>query len=334
MIATGQMISQGVVMKYLLPFVIVIAVARILAEILKPARRSWRRKRGKEFARREKSANSIFAGTLIFSLFALWLWVYGGTCGAIIIGAIFVIMIVLAVVVVVILRKRKRGDVQAASSGDQYALKVEDAERKNGNVTVPPLFPHDEASDGKVAFDDDIAFSEGVKGEAMVRDVIKSLPSDRYVVLHDVWLPMDDGGETQIDHVIVSPYGIFIIETKNWKGTIYADEKSRVWTKYNCGQKMCLKNPTHQNFKHIVSIREKFFSAERDFVFGVVAMSSSAEFKYGVPNGVVYYNELGGWIMGHVTSCIKAEQIQEIVSAIQQWSSTVSEDARRRHCGK
>lgn len=199
--------------------------------------------------------------------------------------------------------------------------------RRKGDLKVnfPILFPNENA---------EIAVSVGEKGEAMVRDVIEDLPSDRYVVLHDVWLPMETGGETQIDHVIVSPFGIFVIETKNWKGMIYADEKSPVWTKYNCGYKDTYKNPIRQNYKHIVSIREKFFRVEREFVFGVVAMSPEADFKYGVPKGVVYYDELGSWIMGYVTPCIKQEQIPEIVSAIQEWSSTVSEDARRRHCGK
>lgn len=326
MIATGQMISPGVVMKYLLPFVIVIAVARILAEILKPARRSRRKRR--EVRRGEAKAKLCFVAIFIFAAFEYGLWMYGGTAGRIVAIAIPVLIFAGTITIVIIKHRRKRRTYPEITSND--ALCKMDPQDDSWGIEDSSR----EELDIRILTDEDIVRREGEKGEMMVRDVVKSLPSDRYVVLHDVWLPMDDGGETQIDHVIVSPYGIFIIETKNWKGTIYADEKSRVWTKYNCGQKMCLKNPTHQNFKHIVSIREKFFSAERDFVFGVVAMSSSAEFKHGVPNGVVYYNELGGWIMGHVTPCIKAEQIPEIVSAIQQWSSTVSEDARRRHCGK
>ena len=34
-------------------------------------------------------------------------------------------------------------------------------------------------------------------------------------------LPADDGGTTQIDHILVSKYGIFVIETKNRKGWIF-----------------------------------------------------------------------------------------------------------------
>lgn len=43
------------------------------------------------------------------------------------------------------------------------------------------------------------------------------LDTEEYIVLHDLLLPYKDG-TTQIDHVIISPYGIFVIETKNYTG--------------------------------------------------------------------------------------------------------------------
>jgi len=43
------------------------------------------------------------------------------------------------------------------------------------------------------------------------------LDKNIYTLFKNVTLPTEDG-TTQIDHVIVSRYGVFVIETKNMKG--------------------------------------------------------------------------------------------------------------------
>jgi hypothetical protein len=48
--------------------------------------------------------------------------------------------------------------------------------------------------------------------------------------LHDITIPSVKGKTTQIDHVVVSEYGVFVIETKNYTGWIVGDEKSDYWT--------------------------------------------------------------------------------------------------------
>lgn len=324
-IAAGEVAKNPLseVSSSLVAIIVGIGAIRILVEILRPVRRSRRRPRKSEMTAGEARLILGVVAVVFFIALEGWLWRCNGIGGRL----LALLMPLVGVGGLAAIRKRKEqastaGRVSSAESGQSNS---HCESRTSSKVDLPILFPNE---------NEEIAVSVGEKGEAMVRDVIKGLPPDRYAVLHDVWLPMEDGGETQIDHVIVSPFGIFVIETKNWKGIIHADDNSPVWTKYNCGHKDTYKNPIHQNYKHIVSIREKFFRAEREFVFGVVAMSPEADFKYGVPKGVVYYNELGSWIMGYVTPCIKSEQIPEIVSAIQEWSSTVSEDARRRHCGK
>jgi restriction system protein len=61
-------------------------------------------------------------------------------------------------------------------------------------------------------------FMKGVIGEALV-NLAAALFLDKniYRLFKNVTLPTEDG-TTQVDHVIVSPYGIFVIETKNLKG--------------------------------------------------------------------------------------------------------------------
>ena len=66
-----------------------------------------------------------------------------------------------------------------------------------------------------------IVTSKGMLGEVIMNIATwLKLEKDVYHRLNNTTLPLANGGSTQIDHVIVSKYGIFVIETKNYKGWI------------------------------------------------------------------------------------------------------------------
>jgi hypothetical protein len=56
------------------------------------------------------------------------------------------------------------------------------------------------------------------------KEVVKYLSSKldikKYYIFNNLTLKTKDGS-TQIDHVVVSPYGIFVIETKDYSGWIF-----------------------------------------------------------------------------------------------------------------
>ena len=56
--------------------------------------------------------------------------------------------------------------------------------------------------------------SKGKVGEKVVASKLDHLPKDQYRVLNNVTIPTPKGS-SQIDHLVVSIYGIFVIETKN-----------------------------------------------------------------------------------------------------------------------
>lgn len=51
---------------------------------------------------------------------------------------------------------------------------------------------------------------------------------DEYIIFNLLF--ENNGLSTQIDHIVVSPYGVFIIETKGYKGRILGCENSENWT--------------------------------------------------------------------------------------------------------
>jgi hypothetical protein len=70
------------------------------------------------------------------------------------------------------------------------------------------------------------SYKYGFAGETHVTQLLKSALPDEYYLLNNVIPPQGHGN---VDHVILSPKGIFVIETKNWGGkiTCHADQWSR-----------------------------------------------------------------------------------------------------------
>ena len=69
---------------------------------------------------------------------------------------------------------------------------------------------------------------KGRKGEERAHKILMTLP-DGYTILDDVILATNRGS-TQIDHIVVSKYGVFVIEVKNYRGDIYGNDNREEWT--------------------------------------------------------------------------------------------------------
>ena len=71
----------------------------------------------------------------------------------------------------------------------------------------------------------------GRAGKHWASEELRKLPQSEYRLLDDLVLK-DSTGLHQIDHVVVSVYGIYVVETKNYTGTIYGDSKYSEWFMY------------------------------------------------------------------------------------------------------
>ena len=92
---------------------------------------------------------------------------------------------------------------------------------------------------------------KGKLGEWQVKtELRRALPPDEYTLLHNVTIPSREG-TTQIDHVVLSRFGIFVIETKNMSGWIFGNDRDSHWTQTFRGPKLRFQNPLHQNYAHV-----------------------------------------------------------------------------------
>lgn len=106
-------------------------------------------------------------------------------------------------------------------------------------------------------------------------------------------LPDGEGSTTQIDHLLLSPYGLFVIETKNYKGWIFGGERQKTWTQKLYKNSYKFQNPIHQNYKHIKVLEQLLADIiEPDQLHSVIVFMPDAVFKTPMPN---YVFRGAGW---------------------------------------
>lgn len=121
---------------------------------------------------------------------------------------------------------------------------------------------------------------KGYIGEKRIRKLLDSL-GEEYTVFNDVYVPKKSGEMTQVDHVLLSPYGIFVIETKNYSGWIFGQEQQKYWTQTIYNKKSRFYNPILQNNTHIKALRQHLNIDVP--MHSIVVFSNAATFRFKEP---------------------------------------------------
>ncbi|MDK8463431.1 NERD domain-containing protein [Marinobacter sp. SS13-12] len=155
------------------------------------------------------------------------------------------------------------------------------------------------------------------------------LDKDDYHLINNVTLPTEDG-TTQIDHIIVSEYGVFVVETKNMKGWIFGNAKQRQWTQkiYRHSQKF--QNPLHQNYKHMKTLQALLGLTDAQ-IHSVVVFVGDVTFKTEMPANVTRSGEYLRFIKSHTEKVLITQQVREMVEMIASGRLKVSFKTHREH---
>lgn len=149
----------------------------------------------------------------------------------------------------------------------------------------------------------------------MVRRALAKLDAGKYTCFHDLYFPRPDGkGSTQVDHVVVSPFGIFVIETKNFNGWIFGGEEQRQWTQQIYRRRSRFQNPLHQNRLHIRALMAALQLPESAFK-SVVIIVGNAQLKTPMPANVLTRG-LRLWIEAHRETLLDEDQLRSLRTAL------------------
>ena len=173
--------------------------------------------------------------------------------------------------------------------------------------------------------------SKGRIGEHRVAHILSRLPEDRYRVINNLLLRTSSGGTTQIDHVVISEYGIFVIETKFYKGWIYGGENSEFWTQNIYGNKYTLRNPILQNAGHVRALRQLLKDYGDIPFIPIVAFSRQATLGVSSGTPVIYGNQIRKVIGQFKEKRIAPDALTGIYNKLIESNIPDSKESRREH---
>ncbi len=170
-----------------------------------------------------------------------------------------------------------------------FYLANKDATSKHGNVT-------------RSSYDESNAKLYGDIGEKIVGQRLESIVNTYGGYLYNDFCFEDEYGfSSQIDHILITLGGVFIIETKNMVGTVYGDKDAERWRciKYQNGniyEKM-IGNPIIQNQGHINHLRDMFASIPPKMTSMVIFVDTDISYidsnlVYNLPDAIRYIEEM------------------------------------------
>lgn len=155
------------------------------------------------------------------------------------------------------------------------------------------------------------------RGEGLVaKGLMVNFSSSDYHLMNSVTVQMSDG-TTQIDHILISRFGIFVIETKHYKGWIFANPKHPTWTQVIYKQKFKFQNPIYQNQRHIRAVQLLLNFLPASGINSAVVFTGDAEFKTPLPSGVFRLNALLAHLRLQTQPLLSAQQMELCIGRLE-----------------
>lgn len=171
---------------------------------------------------------------------------------------------------------------------------------------------------------------KGAAGEFIVNIGAKLfLDKEQYHLIKNVTLPTEDG-TTQIDHIIVSKFGVFVVETKNMKGLIFGSPNQKIWTQKIYTHSSKFQNPLHQNYKHTKTL-ESLLGLSDSQLFSVIVFVGDSEFKTAMPENVTHGKGYIRFIKSKNTPVLTDSQEKDVIAKIKTGRLTPSFKTNREH---
>lgn len=177
----------------------------------------------------------------------------------------------------------------------------------------------------------------GEYGEREVSSYLADLECEEYQVFNDLLL-RNGNYTTQIDHIILSRYGVFVIETKNVHGKVYGSGNAEFWKqylpdwgykRYGTTQEHQLRNPIWQNAGHIKTLRKLVFDNDIP-IYGIVVFPYDTGLYVTAEQPVMKMWQVVPYIKRFRNKVLSAEQVGFYRRRILEVISTAESD-RKQH---
>ena len=149
-------------------------------------------------------------------------------------------------------------------------------------------------------------------GPQAIKNVLNQLESD-YEVVTNVMVP-GDRGMFDLGHVVVSPYGVFVITVKQTIGKIFGRKGDREWEVKSGGSRDFIANPLWENRKHVNALEKLIGPAP--FISIVVFPRGNLKGEFGT--NVIRLGELKNFIAQNKTFNMSMDKRDGILKTLQK----------------
>lgn len=170
---------------------------------------------------------------------------------------------------------------------------------------------------------------KGMVGETFINLGIRLFLDKReYHLLNNVTLPTPQG-TTQIDHVIVSRFGLFVIETKNIKGWIFGNPAHKSWTQQLYRRRHTFQNPLRQNYLHLMTLKSLLGLADHQ-LHSIIYFIGDCTFKTPMPDNVMNRG-LIRYIKSKTTQVLTPAEVTRVIDTIQRGRLSANWQTHKQH---
>ena len=166
---------------------------------------------------------------------------------------------------------------------------------------------------------------------------LAKLPKAHYRILRNLIIPTPDGAATcEIDHLVVSTFGIFVVETKLYdNAAIYGKEHEMTWTRCVKRSKLTFLNPLIQNKNHVKALAS-FLDLPQSALHSVIVLLGSASFRSPLPSYVLQsrfaLTDLPRYIQAKRTAVLTDTEVRMVLHQLESYRRSTNQRAlRRRH---
>ena len=187
--------------------------------------------------------------------------------------------------------------------------------------------------------------NKGRIGEYLAYDKLDEIPGERRL-LHNIYIRKPDGTTTEIDCLMIHESGLYVIESKNYKGYIFGSPNNNKWTQVlRKNRHYSLYNPVFQNYGHIKNLMT-YLSFEtqdryrRTPIYSIVAFASTADISHvetaGLPANTYVINVenltglIGSIVVKAETPALSSEDIDRIYNILLPLTN-ISNEEKEKH---
>lgn len=153
--------------------------------------------------------------------------------------------------------------------------------------------------------------------QRQLRDWLEQDLTPPHQLLHDLTLALPGGGAMHLDHVVVAPAGIFVLQTQHMQGAIWGAEHQHTWTQSHAHQRHSFPNPLRQRTRTQQALYE-LLSLTPEQLHVLVVFPSGCTLQAGMPAWVTAGRDALRYVQQRQTPVWPDTMVLAIAQQLQQ----------------